>query len=214
MKNSNFILLIVTIFAYSSPLLVFIFLHEKPFFEPFVDFVGGFIAVAAVAYFKDLIDVIKNIRKSENHDFEGIKLKLRIIWSIFYLLISSLLLYYSFNYKPDLGYNNFFILFGIFLMIKGNYQSILPKNIGLKDSFAGNYDNAYGDVFYKKSQKLAGKFEFYFGLSVVIVFIILPNIIQVAVGGILGIVFLYYLGSWIFMYKNTQIITKSEAKTK
>ena len=97
MKNSKLPLLIATIFAYSSPLLVFIFLYEKPFFEPFVDFVGGFVAFAAVAYFKDLIDVIKNIRKPKNPDFEGINLKIRVVWSVFYLLTSSLLLYYSFN---------------------------------------------------------------------------------------------------------------------
>ena len=214
MKNSKLILLIATIIAYTSPLLVFIIFNEKPFFEPFVGFVGGFISVAIVAYFKDLIDVFKNIRKTENPDFEQLNLKIRGVWSIFYLLTSGLLLYYSFNYTPNLGYNNFFILFGIFLMIQENYQGILPKKVGMLNSIAATYNDAYGDVFYKKSQKLTGKFEFYFGLSVVLVFAILPNILQVAVGGVIGILIFYYLGSWIFIYKNTQIIADSEAKTK
>jgi tryptophan-rich sensory protein len=214
MKNSKLLLLIATIIAYTSPLLVFIVFNEKPFFEPFVGFVGGFISVAIVAYFKDLIFVFKNLRKVENPDFEQLNLKIRIVWSIFYLLTSGLLLYYSFNYTPNLGYNNFFILFGIFLMIQGNYQSVLRHEGELKDRFGANHNDAYGDIFYKKSQKLIGKFEFYFGLSVVIVFIVLPNIIQVAVGGVFGILIFYYLGSWIFIYKNTQIIAESEAKTK
>lgn len=213
MKNSKTFLIIVIILAYVSPLIVFILFYDKPFFEPFLTFVAGFIGALVVAYLGKIIEIIRSIYKPESLEFEKLNLRLRTIWAVFCVLTSGLLLYYSFNYTPNLGYNAFFILFGIFLMIQGNYQSILPKKMGL-NSFAAIYANTYGDTFYKKSQKLNGKFEFYFGLLVILIFLILSNTKQVAVGGIFGILIFYYLGSWWIMYKNTQIIAESEAKTK
>ncbi len=213
MKNSKTLLIIAIILAYISPLIVVILFHDKPFFESFLSFAEGFIAMTFVIYLGKLVEIVKSLYKPENTEFERLNLRLRTIWAIFCVLTSILLLYYSFNYTPNLGYNAFFILFGIFLMIQGNYQSVLPKKMGL-NSFAATYADTYGDAFYKKSQKLTGKFEFYFGLLVVTIFLILPNTIQVVVGGIFGILILYYLGSWVIIYKNTQIIAESEAKNK
>ena len=213
MKNSKTLLIIVIILAYVSPLIVVILFHDKPFFESFLSFAIGFIGFLVVAYFGKLIEIIRSIYKPESPEFEKLNLRLIIIWAVFCVLTSGFLLYYSFNYTPDLGYSIFFILFGIFLMIQGNYQSILPKKM-VRNSIAATYSDTYGDTFYKKSQKITGKFEFYFGLLVVLIFLILPNTIRVAVGGIFGILILYYLGSWIIIYKNTQIIAKSEAKNK
>lgn len=213
MKNSKILSIIAIILAYISPLIVAILFHDKPFFESFLDFTGGFIGMAFVIYLGKVIETIKSIYKPENPEFEKLNLRLRIIWAVFCVLASTLLLYYSFNYTPDLGYNAFFILFGIFLMIQGNYQSVLPKKIGL-NNFAATYADTYGDAFYKKSQKLTGQFEFYFGLLIVFLFLILPNTKQVALGGMFGIFILYYLGSWVIIYKNTQIIAESEAKNK
>ncbi|MEA5459715.1 hypothetical protein VB796_11720 [Arcicella sp. LKC2W] len=214
MKKPKTLLTIIIILAYVSPLIVVILFRDKPFFESFFSFAIGFIGMLTVAYFGKLIEIIKSIYKSESDDFEKLNLKLKIIWAVFCVLTSVLILYYSFNYTPNLGYNAFFILFGIFLMIQGNYQSVLPKKMGLQNSMTATYGDTYGDTFYKKSQKLTGKFEFYFGLLVVIIFLILPNTKQVAVGGIFGIFILYYLGSWVIIYKNTQIIAESEAKNK
>jgi len=214
MKNAKTLLLIVIILAHVSPLIVVILFHDKPFFESISDFMSGFLGGVFIAYVGKIIEIIKGFYKPEKLEFESFNLKLRVIWSIFCLLSSGLLIYYTFNYTPNYGYNAFFILFGIFLMIQGNYQSILPKKVGMLDSIAATYNGAYGDVFYKKSQKLTGKFEFYFGLLVLIIFLILPNTIQVSVGGIFGILILYYLGSWVIIYKNTQIIAESEAKKK
>ena len=214
MKNSKTLLTIIIILAYVSPLIVAILFHDKPFFESFLSFTIGFIGVLVVAYFGKLIEIIRSIYKPESPEFEKLNLRLRIIWAVFCVFTSGLLLYYSFNYTPNLGYNAFFILFGIFLMIQGNYQSVLPKKMGMQNNMAAAYADTYGDTFYKKSQKLTGKFEFYFGLLVVIIFLIIPNTIQVAVGGIFGILILYYLGSWVIIYKNTQIIAESEAKNK
>ena len=188
-------------------------LIKKPFFESFIGFIGGFIGMTVVVYLGKLIEIVRSIYKPESPKFEKLNLRLRIIWAIFFVFTSGLLLYYSFNYTPNLGYNAFFILFGISLMIQGNYQSVLPKRIGL-NSFSATYAHTYGDTFYKKSQKLTGKFEFYFGLLVILIFLILPNTKQVAVGGIIGILILYYLGSWVIIYRNTQIIAESEANNK
>ena len=213
MKSSKTLLAIIIILAYISPLIVAIIFHDKPFFESFLGFTGGFIGMLVVVYLGKLIEIIRSVYKPESPEFEKLNLRLRIIWAMFCVFTSGLLLYYSFSYTPDLGYNAFFILFGIFLMIQGNYQSILPKKMGL-NSFAATYADTYGDIFYKKSQKLTGKFEFYFGLLIVLIFSILPNTKQVAVGGMFGILILYYLGSWVIIYKNTQIIAESEAKNK
>lgn len=214
MKNSKILSIIAIILAYISPLIVAILFHDKPFFESFLDFTGGFIGMAFVIYLGKVIETIKSIYKPENPEFEKLNLRLRIIWAVFCVLASTLLLYYSFNYTPDLGYNAFFVLFGIFLMIQGNYQSVLPQKMGLQTNITAAYANTYGDAFYKKSQKLIGKFEFYFGLLIVLIFLILPNTKQIAVGGIFGIFIFYYLGSWVIIYKNTQIIAESEAKNK
>lgn len=213
MKNSKTLLIIIIILAYVSPLIVVILFHDRPFFESFLSYAIGFMGAPVVPYLGKLIEIIKSIYKPESSEFEKLNLRLRIIWAVFFVFTSGLLLYYSFNYTPNLGYNAFFILFGISLMIQGNYQSVLPKRIGL-NSFSATYAHTYGDTFYKKSQKLTGKFEFYFGLLVVIIFLILPNTIQFSVGGIFGILILYYLGSWVITYKNTQIIAESEAKNK
>jgi hypothetical protein len=213
MKSSKTLLAIIIILAYISPLIVAIIFHDKPFFESFLGFTGGFIGMLVVVYLGKLIEIIRSVYKPESPEFEKLNLRLRIIWAMFCVFTSGLLLYYSFSYTPDLGYNAFFILFGIFLMIQGNYQSVLPKKMGL-NSFAATYADTYGDIFYKKSQKLTGKFEFYFGLLIVLIFSILPNTKQVAVGGMFGILILYYLGSWVIIYKNTQIIAESEAKNK
>lgn len=213
MKSSKTLLAIIIILAYVSPLIVAILFHDKPIFESFLGFTGGFIGMLVVVYLGKLIEIIRSVYKPESPEFEKLNLRLRIIWSVFCVFASGLLLYYSFNYTPDLGYNAFFILFGIFLMIQGNYQSVLPKKMGL-NNFADTYADTYGDAFYKKSQKLTGKFEFYFGLLIVFLFLILPNTKQVALGGIFGIFILYYLGSWVIIYKNTQIIAESEAKNK
>lgn len=214
MKKPKTLLIIVIILAYVSPLIVVILFHDKPFFESFLSFAEGFIAMTFVIYLGKLVEIVKSLYKPESPEFEKLNLRLRIIWAVFCVFTSGLLLYYSFNYTPNLGYNAFFILFGIFLMIQGNYQGILPKKMGLQNNMAALYSDTYGDTYYKKSQKITGKFEFYFGLLIVLIFLIIPNTIQVAVGGIFGILILYYLGSWVIIYKNTQIIAESEAKNK
>lgn len=202
------------ILAHLSPMVVVIFFYDKPFFDSISNFATTFLGITFVAYVGKIIEIIKSFSKPEYIENEYINLKLKVIWSIFCLLVSGFLLYYAFNYIPKMGFNVFFILFGVFLMIQGNYQSILPKREGLKNSVAATYDNAYGDVFYKKSQALTGRYEFYSGLFITLIFLILPNTIPVSVGGIFGILIFYYLGSWIILYKNTQIIADSEAKTK
>lgn len=214
MKNSKTPLKIAIILAHISPLVVFVLFYDKPFLNAISDFATGVIAGFFVVYIGKIIEIIKGFYKPESIEFEGINLKLRIIWSIFFLLTSGLLLHYTFNYIPKTGFNAFFILFGIFLMIQGNYQGVLPKKAKPLDSIAATYNGAYGDVFYKKSQALTGKYEFYFGLFIILIFLILPNTLPIAVGGIFGIMVLYYLGSWIFLYKNSQIIAETEAKTK
>ena len=214
MRNSKSLLKIAIILAHISPLIVFILFYDKPFLDSISYFATGLIAGFFVVYIGKIIEIIKSFYKSESVEFEGINLKLRIIWSVFFLLTSGLLLYYTFNYIPKTGFNAFFVLFGISLMIQGNYQGILPKKEGIQNSMAANYDNAYGDVFYKKSQALTGKYEFYFGLLITLIFLILPNTIPIAVGGIFGILVFYYLGSWIVLHKNIKIIAESEAKTK
>jgi hypothetical protein len=213
MKKSKTLLTIIIILAYISPLIVPILFHDKPFFESFLSFTVGFIGMAFIAYLGKFVEIIKSIYKSESPEFENLNLRLKIVWATFCVVTSALLLYYSFNYTSNLGYNAFFILFGIFLMIQGNYQSVLPKKMGL-NSFAATYTDTYSDAFYKKSQKLTGTFEFYFGLITILIFLILPNTKQIAVGGIFGILILYYLGSWVIIYKNTQIMAESEAKNK
>jgi hypothetical protein len=214
MKKSEILLKIVIILAHISPLIVFILFYDRPFFASIFYFATGLIAGFLVVGIGKIIEIIKGIYKPESLEFNGINLRLRIVWSMFFLLTSGLLLYYTFYYVPQTGFNAFFILFGIFLMIQGNYQGVLPKKEGMQNSMAANYSDAYGDGFHKKSQALTGRYGFYFGLFITLIFLILPNTQQVAVGGIFGILIIYYLGSWVIIYKNTQIIAESEAKNK
>ena len=197
--------------SYLSPAFVALYFKENLTQSINIDGSDPFSAMILIAYGIHVMRYFKSIFNTQVADNQVLINRLNGIWALFYISISGFIFYYAYYYEPNMGYNSLLILFGIFLMIDGNYQSvILTKFWGFKREMSEDY----GDNIYKKSQRLKGRFQFYFGLAVVMLFLILPNTPQILLFGIGGIIFTYYLGAWWIMYKNTQITAESEAKSK
>jgi hypothetical protein len=194
-----------------SPIVMVIYCGEK-FFQSINS--GGFnlfSGMMIVPYCVNIFNHLKSIWKQQETENQLLDNRLKIVWAFFYLFISGFIVYYSYYHEPNMGYNPLLILFGVFMMIDGNYQSvILPKNVVLEMGIGKGYEESV----YRKSQRLKGRFQFYFGLAILILFLILPNTPYMLLYGIVGILVTYYIGAGWMMYKNTQIIAESEAKTK
>ena len=211
MKKPIIISVVLISLAYLSPIFTAFYCRENLSQSIKIDGSDPFSAMILIAYGIHVVRYFKSIFNSQVADNQALINRLNVIWAIFYLFISGFIFYHAYHYEPNMGYNFLLILFGIFMMIDGNYQSvILPKFLGFESGIA----EGYGDNVYKKSQRLKGRFQFYFGLVILILFLVLPNTPQTLLFGIGGIIFTYYLGSWWIMFKNTQIIADSEAKSK
>ena len=211
MKKPTNIFKILISLSYLSPVFAALYLREN--LSQFIKIDGSdpFSAMILIAYGVHVVRYFKSIFNPQVVDNQVIINRLNVIWALFYISISGFIFYYAYHYEPNMGYNSLLILFGIFMMIDGNYQSvILTKFWGFKREVA----EGYKENLYKKSQRLKGRFQFYFGLTILMLFSILPNTPQILLFGIGGIIFTYYLGSWWIMNKNTQIIIESEAKLK
>jgi hypothetical protein len=211
MKKLNKISTVLISLAYLSPIFIAIYFREKLFQSintGSFNLLSGMMVIPYVIHVFRYFKSIWNPQVSEN---QALKNRLNIIWAFFILSVSGLGPYYMNHHEPNAGYNPLFVLFGIFMMIDGNYQSVIvPKSIAFENGIGEGYE----ENVYKKSQKLKGRFQFYFGFIITILFLILPNTPKMWLYGIGGILFTYYIGAWVFMYKNTQIIADSEAKTK
>lgn len=212
MKKSIIIIPAILIsLAYLSPIFILFYFRENLSQSINTDGSDPFSAMIFIAYGVHIIRYFKSVFKQQVSDNQLLNNRLKITWALFYLSVSGLVFYYANHYEPNMGYNPLLILFGIFLMIDGNYQTIiLPK----KGAFESVVAEGYEEIIYRKSQRLQGRFQFYFGLVILITFLILPNTPQILLFGIGGIIFTYYLGAWWITYKNTQIIAESEAKSK
>lgn len=212
MKKSNLALTIIIFCAYLSPIFTLVYFRETPFCISFSSIGDQYLSMVFVAYIGHLIKCLRNIKKIENPDSDRLAHKLRIVWAFYYLSIAMLLIFYSFNFEPNMGYNYFIVVFGFFLMIDGNYQVILPKESIITDVGAKTYAVTYGDDIYKKHQRNTGRFQFYLGLLIVITLLILPNT-RIMWLYSLGVIFIiYYVGDLWIMFKNKKII--SEVKSK
>jgi hypothetical protein len=211
MKKLNKFSTILISFAYLSPVFIAIYFREKLFQSINTGSFNLFSGMMVIPYGVSIFRYFKSIWKPQEAENQSIINRSRIIWTFFYFSVLGIGFYYANHHEPNIGYNSLLILLGVFMMIDGNYQSvILPKNVALENGIGEGYE----ENVYKKSQRLKGRFQFYFGLIIVILFLILPNTPKMWLYGIGGIVFTYYIGAWVFMYKNTQIIAESEAKTK
>jgi hypothetical protein len=212
MKKLNKISTVLVSLAYLSPVFMAIYFREKLFQSINTgSFNLSLVTMMVIPYGIHIFRYFKSIWKTQETENQAIINRSRIIWVLFYFSVLGIGFYYANHHEPNMGYNPLLILFGIFMMIDGNYQSvILPKNIAFENGIGEGYE----ENVYKKSQRLKGRFQFYFGLIITILFLILPNTPKMWLYGIGGMLFTYYIGSWVFMYKNTQIIAGSEAKTK
>lgn len=211
MKKKNITSILLISFAYLSPIFTTIFFRNELSNSVSLDGSDPFSAMIIIAYGIQIFKYFKSIFKIQVYENQALEDRLKIVWSFFYLSISGFIIYYAYHYEPDMGHNPLLILFGIFMMIDGNYQYVIsPKNMGLENGIGEGYE----ENVYRKSQRLRSRFQFYLGLGIVITFLILPNTHKMWLYGIIGIMTVYYIGGWIFMYKNTQIIADSEAKTK
>jgi hypothetical protein len=211
MKISNKFSTISISLASLSPVFIAIYFRERLFQSINTGSFNLFSGMMIVPYAVHVYRYFKSVLKPQESENQSVINRSKIIWALFYFSVLGVFFYYVNQPKPNMGYNPLLILFGIFMMIDGNYQSvILPKNIALESGIGEGYE----ENVYKKSQRLKGRFQFYFGLIIVILFLILPNTPKMWLYGIGGILFTYYISAWVFMYKNTQIIADSEAKTK
>ena len=209
MKKSTTIPSLLISLAYLSPIFTIFYFRNELAQSIKTDGSDPFSSMILIAYGIHIIRYFKSIFNSQVTDNQALINRLNAVWALFYLSISGLIFYYAYHYEPNRGYNSLLILFGIFMMIDGNYQSvILPKN----SAFESRIIQGYEDNVHRKSQRLKGRFQFYLGLAILIIFLVLPNNPQILLFGIGGILLTYYLGSWWIMYKNTQIIADSEAK--
>ena len=211
MKNRNIVSIILISLAYLSPIFTTLYFRNELSKTINLDGSDPFSAWIIVAYLVHIFKYFKNLFKPQIVENQALNSSLKIVWATFYLSILGLVFYYTHHYEPNMGYIAVLVLFGIFIMIDGNYQSvILPKNIAFENGIGEGYE----ENVYKKSQRLTERFQFYFGLVIVIFFLILLNTLIIWLYGIFGILTTYYVGGWFFMYRNTQIIADSESKTK
>lgn len=211
MKKPDLISKMFISLMYLSPLFLAIYFREKFFHSINTDRFDLLSGMIIVPYGVHVFKYFRSLFKPQVLENQSLNSRLSIVWAFFYLSISVLIFYYAYHNDSDMGYNPLVILLGVFLMIDGNYQSvIMPKNVAYENGMGEGYE----ENVYKKSQRLRGRFQFYFGLVVFILFVILPNTSKMWLYGIFGIITVYYIGGWIFMYKNTQIIANSEVKTK
>jgi hypothetical protein len=211
MKKLNKISTVLISIAYLSPIFIAIYFREKLFQSINTGSFNLLSGMMVISYCVSIFKYFKSILKPQEAENQSIINRSRIIWVLFYFSVLGIGFYFANHHEPNMGYNPLVILLGIFMMIDGNYQSvILPQNIAFENGIGEGYE----ENVYKKSQRLKGRFQFYFGLIITILFLILPNTPKMWLYGIGGILFTYYIAAWVFMYKNTQIISDSEAKTK
>ncbi len=211
MKKSNIISIILVSLAYLSPIFTTIYFRNELSQSINLDGSDPFSGMIIGAYIIYLFKYFMSLWKPPVIDNQILNSRLKVVWAFFYLFISGFIFYYAFYYEPNIGHNPVLVLFGTFMMIDGNYQSVtLPKNTDFENGIGAGYE----ENVYRKSQRLKGRFQFYLGLIIFVSFAILPNTTKMWLYGIIGILTTYYIGGWIFMYKNTQIIAESEAKTK
>lgn len=201
MKKPNPAIAVMISLAYLSPIFIAFYFREKLSLTINTDGFDPFSVPTLAAYGSHVFRHFKSLWKPQMPDNQSLNNRISIIWAFFYLCISGFICYYAFYKNLNASYNPILILFGIFMMIDGNYKSvILPKiavfKRGIRERNKAN--------IYKKSQRLEGRFQFYFGLVVVILFIILPNTTKIFLYGILGIVLTYCLGVLWGLYKNIQ----------
>ena len=202
MKKLKSVPTILISLLYLSPIFITIYFRENLSQSINTDGSDPFSAMILVAYGIHVIRYFKSIFNPQVVDNQPLNNRLNIIWALFYLSISGLIFYYAYHYEPNMGYNPLLILFGIFMMIDGNYQSvILPKN----PAFERRIIEGYEDNVHRKSQRLKGRFQFYFGLAILITFLVLPNTPQMLLFGIGGIILTYYLGSWWILFKTHKL---------
>ena len=212
MKKSTIISTLLISLAYLSPIFTAFYFREKLSQSISTDGSDPFSSMMLFACGIHVFRYFKSLWKPKIANNQLLNIRLSIIWAFFYLCISGFIYYYIFYKNPNASYNPILILFGIFMMIDGNYQSvIISTNIFV---FKSSIRERNKSNIYKKSQRLEGRFQFYFGLVIVILFIILPNTTKIFLFGILGILFAYYLGSCWVMYKKSQTIADTEVKTK
>jgi hypothetical protein len=212
MKKLNLALTIIIFCAYLSPIFTLIYFRETSFIISLSNTSDSFLPMVIIAYIGHLIKYLRNIQTIKNPDFDPLAYKLRIVWAFYYLSIAILFTYYAFNFEPNIGYNYFLIVFGFFLMIDGNYQVVLPKESVITDVTAKTYAVTYGNSSYRKYQRNTGRFQFYLGLLIVIILLILPNTRTMWFYCSALIFVIYYAGDLWIMFRNKKII--SEAKTK
>jgi hypothetical protein len=211
MKKLNIISKVLISLAYLSPIFMAIIFREKLYQSRHTGSFNFFCGLLIMPYVIHVFRYFKSIWNPQVSENQALKNRLNIIWAFFILSVSGLGSYYMNHHEPSAGYNPLFILFGIFMMIDGNYQSVIvPKSIAFENGIGEGYE----ENVYRKSQRLKGRFLFYFGLIIIILFLVLPNTPKMLFYGFGGVLFVYYIGSWVFMYKNTQIIADSESKTK
>jgi hypothetical protein len=202
MKKSNLALTIIIFCAYLSPIFTLIYFRETPFCISLSNASDPFLPMVFIAYIGHLIKYLRNIQTVKNSDSDPLAYKLRIVWAFYYLSIAILLTYYTFNFEPNMGYNYFLVVFGFFLMIDGNYQVILPKESVITDVTAKTYAVTYGNSSYRRYQRNTGRFQFYLGLLIVIILLILPNTRTMWFYGSALIFVIYYSGDLWIMFRN------------
>jgi hypothetical protein len=211
MKKLNKFSTILVSLVYLSPVFMAIIFREKLYQSINTGSFNMFSGMLVIPYVIHVFRYFKSILKPQEAENQLIINRSRIIWALFYFFVLGIGFYYANHHEPNMGYNPLLILLGVFMMIDGNYQSvILPKNVAIKNGIGEGYE----ENVYRKSQRLKGRFQFYFGLVIMILFLILPNTTKIWLYGLGGIIFTYYIAAWVFMYKNTQTIAESEAKTK
>lgn len=165
MKKNRFLLEFTILIGTVIPFIIVYLLKGKAPFIEFDRYLKGTLIFIIAAYFYPLYVYQKNINRLSN---SKANYRYRVAWFIISLSFSGLYLFEeTLSLSPDNYFKYFFILTGIFYMIDGNYQILVPK-MGF---------NSFNDdeIVYRKMQRNSGRIEFFIGLVLVISCLIVPK---------------------------------------
>lgn len=188
MKKNRFLLEFTILIGTIIPFIIVYFLKGKAPFIELDRYLKGTLMFIIGAYFYPLYVYQKNINRLSN---SKVNYSYRIAWFLVGLSFGGLYLFgKTLPLSPDSYFKYFFILTGIFYMIDGNYQILVPK-MGF-NSFSDD------EVVYRKVQRNSGRIEFFTGLVLVISCLIVPksrvNIFDVYI----TLNFIFFIGvAWV-----------------
>ena len=165
MKKNRILLEVLILGGTIIPFIILYLIKGKAPFIEFDDHLKGTFLAVLFTYFYPLFIYQKNINRLPDNKSNK---RFRIVWFIVNISFSVLYVSGQMLSLTSENYDKYFyILLGIFYMVDGNYQILLPK--------MGFNSFTHDEKVYKKVQRNLGRIEFFIGLVLVILCFVVPK---------------------------------------